>query len=123
MPCEDYNPPTSGECTATAVYVHKIQNTARFDSGEDMILTLFTRNRPGDVPHGDDFDFDLSTPYTLKAAFLLTIKESPRINFCTDSTNYITTLRVESTPAGTTDQCVDEDSFTLDLSTQSSRDE
>ena len=123
MPCEDYSPSTAAECTATAVYVHKIQNTAAFDSGKDMILTSVTRNRPGDVPHGDDFDFDLDVPYTLKAAFLLTIKESPMINFCTDSTNYITTFRVESTPAGTADQCVDEDSYTLDLSTQSSRDE
>ena len=123
MPCEDYSPSTAAECTATAVYVHKIQNAAPFDSGKDMVLTSVTRNRPGDIPHGDDFDFDLNVPYTLKAAFLLTIKESPMINFCTDNTNYITTFRVESTPAGTSDQCVDEDSYTLDLSTQSSRDE
>ena len=122
-PCEEYDPASAAECSATAVYVHTIQNAEPFASGRDAVLTSVTRSRPGDAPHGDDFDFDLAVPFTLEAAYRLTIKESPVINFCTDSTSYVTTLRVESTPAGTNDQCVDEDSYTLDLSTQSSRDE
>ena len=122
-PCEEYDPASAAECSATAVYVHTIQNAEPFGSGRDAVLTSVTRSRPGDAPHGDDFDFDLAVPFTLEAAYRLTIKESPVINFCTDSTSYGTTLRVESTPAGTNDQCVDEDSYTLDLSTQSSRDE
>jgi len=120
IPCEEYNSPADGDCSRTATYIHVLKNMVPFDSGKDLLLTSITRNRPGDVPHGDDFDFldDLynEVPQTLQAAFSMTIKESPTINFCTDDTTYVTTFNTVSTPDSGTTQCEDEVMYTLDLS-------
>ena len=120
VPCESYNPPADGACSRIANYTHTLQNMAQFNSGKDLLLTSITRNRPGDVPHGDDFDFlqDLynGVPQTLKAAFRMTIRETPTLNFCTDDKTYVTTFNAISTPDGGTTQCADEVKYTLDLS-------